>query len=60
MTELALALLLSGWRCPPVECAEIYINTVYSLVCIDGREYEPITGPYDRCIRIDLVLDSST
>lgn len=57
MSELALALLLAGWHCPPVECAEIFIDDVYSLVCINGKAHDPITGPFDRCIRIDVVLD---
>lgn len=54
MSELALSLLLSGWRCPPVECAEIYVDNIYSLVCVAGTPYEPVTLPADSCIRIDL------
>ena len=60
MSELALTLILSGWKCPPIECAEVYINDVYSIACIDGRAYEPITMPGPACVRMDIESDSAT
>ena len=58
MSELALSIILSGWRCPPVECAEIFIDGSYSILCVDGRILPPMTGPFDKCARVDL--DSET
>ena len=60
MSEIAIMLILSGWHCPPVECAEVFIDDVYSILCVEGREYEPLTGPYSSCVRIDIAQDDNS
>ena len=60
MSELALSIILSGWRCPPVECAEVFIDGTYSILCMDGEIFQPLTGPFDHCVRVDIDSDTTT
>lgn len=59
MNEIALMLLMSGWRCPPVPFAEVFYNGEYVILCVDGEPYPPVTGPFDRCERVDVEIPSA-
>jgi hypothetical protein len=52
MSEIALTLLLSGWQCPPLPCAEVWYGEELVLVCLEGKPHAPITLPSDVCREI--------
>lgn len=57
MSEIALSLLLSGFLCPPIPCAEIMHDNELIMCCIDGHAYAPVTMCGDRCVRVDVDSD---
>lgn len=57
MSELALSLLLSGFVCPPIPCAEIMHDNELIMCCVNGQAYEPVTMCGDRCVRVDVDSD---
>lgn len=54
MISLALAIIASGFVCPPVHCAEIYANGEYIMCCYEGYAIAPVSLCGDNCIRIEL------
>lgn len=54
MPEIALSLLLNGFVCAPVPCAEIMYDNELIMCCVDGRPLEPATMCGDRCERVDI------
>ena len=57
MSELALSLLLNGFLCPPIPCAEIMHDDKLIMCCVNGQAYEPVTMCGDRCVRVDVDSD---
>lgn len=55
MISVFLSLTLSGgFACPPLPCAEIFVDGEYVLCCYDGHALEPATLCGDGCARIEL------
>lgn len=54
MNSLVLALTISGFVCPPLSCAEVFVNGEYVICCYDGHALEPVSLCGDGCIRVDL------
>lgn len=54
MNSIILALTISGFVCPSVSCAEIFVCGEYIACCYEGRALEPVAMCGDNCIRIDL------
>jgi hypothetical protein len=59
MISVLLSLTISGFVCPPVPCATIFVEGDYVLCCYDGRAIEPVTLCGDGCIRIELDSDAN-
>lgn len=54
MNSLILALLTSGFVCPPVPCALVFLDGEYIACCYEGHALEPVSLCGDGCIRVDL------
>lgn len=57
MPEIALSLLLNGFVCPPLPCAEIMYDNELIMCCVNGQAYEPVTMCGDGCVRVDVDSD---